>query len=43
MANIAWSQVWAAKWLPTGVKEDVVQCTQLIAQGSEQLLILEYP
>jgi hypothetical protein len=26
-----------------GVNEDVVQCTQLIPQGSEQLLILNIP
>jgi hypothetical protein len=29
--------------LTDGVKEDVVQCTQLIEQGFEQLLILNIP
>ena len=29
--------------LTDGVKEDVVHCTQLIPQGSEQLLILNIP
>jgi len=32
-----------SKMLTDGVKEDVVHCTQLIPQGSEQLLILNIP
>ena len=32
-----------SKMVTAGVNEDVVQCTQLISQGSEQLLILNIP